>query len=138
MTREDLKQYQELLIEIDSLDVRIAEAYNTYRSPSIVSDGGEHGSEPGDPTVRAMHRVERLKAERATIQERIIEIEKFVSKINDPRERTICNLHYLTGYTWQVTCLRMRKHCSASMLIDYDRKWWKEYSEQNETITDKS
>lgn len=138
ITREDLKQYQELLIEIDSLDVRIAEAYNTYRSPSMMSDGSGHGSEPGDPTVRAMHRVERLKEERARLQERITEIEIFVSEIKDPREKAICNLHYLTGYTWQATCLRMRKHSSATMLIDYDRRWWKERSECTETITDDS
>jgi len=131
ITREDLKQYQELLIEIDSLDVRIAEAYNTYRSPSMMSDGSGHGSEPGDPTVRAMHRVERLKEERATVMERIIAIEKFVSEIDDPRERAICNLHYLTGYTWQATCLRMRKHCSASMLVNYDRQWWEKHESKS-------
>jgi hypothetical protein len=136
ITRDDLKKYQDLLIMIDSLDVEITETYNTYKSPAIISDGGGHASDPGNPTARAMHRIERLKAERARIQNQIEEIETFVSNIKDPRERAICNLHYLTGYTWSATCWRMRKHYSATMLIDYDRRWWQEHSREIETETE--
>ena len=126
ITRDDLRGYQELLIELDGYDVRIEQAYNTYKSPAMVSDGGGHSSDPGDPTARAYHRIENLKAERQRIQERINAIESFVASIEDPRERTICNLHYICGYTWQATCWRMRKHYSSPMLVRYDQQWWED------------
>ena len=126
ITRDDLRGYQELLIELDGYDVRIEQAYNTYKSPAMVSDGGGHSSDPGDPTARAYHRIEKLKAERQRIQERINAIESFVASIEDPRERTICNLHYICGYTWQATCWRMRKHYSSPMLVRYDQQWWED------------
>lgn len=126
ITRDDLRGYQELLIELDGYDVRIEQAYNTYKSPAMVSDGGGHNPDPGDPTARAYHRIENLKAERQRIQERINAIESFVASIEDPRERTICNLHYICGYTWQATCWRMRKHYSSPMLVRYDQQWWED------------
>ena len=132
ITRDDLRNYQELLIELDGYDARIEQAYNTYRSPAMSSDGGGHSSDPGDPTARAYHRIELLKAERQRIQERINAIESFVAAIEDPRERTICNLHYICGYTWQATCWRMRKHYSSPMLVKYDRQWWEDREQELE------
>lgn len=133
ITRDDLRNYQELLIELDGYDVRIAQAYNTYRSPTMSSDGGGHSSDPSDPTSRAFQRIEQLKADRQRVQEQINAIESFVSTIDDPRERTICNLHYICGYTWQATCWRMRKHYSSAMLVEYDRRWWDEQEKESET-----
>lgn len=133
ITRNDLLNYQELLIEIDALDARIESEYNTYKSPSMMSDGGGHNSDPSDPTARAMNRIDRLKEDRQRLLDRINELESFVQAITDPREKSICTLKYICGYTWQATCWRMRKHYSAGMLIEYDRRWWERFEKESES-----
>ena len=132
VTRDDLRNYQKMKIDLDSLDLQIETAYDTYKSPQLTSSGGSRQPDPGDPVSRALARIERLKQERANLVERMEEIEKFVQQIDDWYERAICRIHYIEGYTWEATCLHLRKHHSFGMVADYDRIWWKNRSQSDE------
>ena len=137
VTREDLHKYCELTNELDAKDLWIETLYNTYKSPQMTGDGSSHSSDPGNPVWYACQRIEKAKEARDELRKKIREIEEFVESIEDTRERTICTLHYLAGFNWEATCRQMRGHGSSSMLIEYDRIWWKNYedsrTEQNET-----
>ena len=124
VTREDLRKYCDYLNDLAAMDLRIETLYNTYRSPQMTGDGSSRPSSPGDPVWSAYQRIEKAKQAREDLREKIREIEDFVEAIEDPRERAICNLHYLSGYTWSATCYQLRKHYNGSMLIEYDRIWW--------------
>ncbi|MBR3308292.1 MAG: hypothetical protein IKG00_00080 [Lachnospiraceae bacterium] len=101
LTREDLSQYQSLIIARDSLTGQIKEYDQLSRS---------------DHTGRAARRIRSLEAQQKIIDERMEEIENFVDSIEDPEIRTICSLHYLDGLTWEATCIQVRKHSSAAVI----------------------
>ena len=130
VTREDLRRYCEYLNDLDAMDMRIESLYNTYKSPQISGDGSSHSSDPGNPVWSAYQRIERAKQAREELRKKITEIEDFVEAIDDPRERAICNLHYLSGFTWEATCYRMRKHYSVSVITSYDREWWQAHEQK--------
>jgi hypothetical protein len=134
ITREDLNRYIDYLSDLAAMDTRIESLYNTYRSPQMTGDGSSHSSDPGDPVWSAYQRIEKAKKAREELRAKIQEIEDFVEAIEDPRERAICNLHYLSGLTWSATCYQLRKHYSSTMLIDYDRNWWEEHQEKQENV----
>jgi hypothetical protein len=125
ITRDDLRNYTKMKLDLDSIDLQIESAYDTYKSPALSASGSSHSSDPGDPVTRALSRIESLKANRQKIVDRMIEIETFVECIEDWYERAICRLRYIEGYTWDATCYRLRKHHSSSAIIAYDREWWK-------------
>ena len=134
ITREDLRKYQEVLNELQGLDVAIEQAYNTYKSPAIMNDYHRTGQPNTDgPTPRALERIEKLKKKRLEIWEWLERVENGIEEIEDSRERTICRLHYICGYTWQATCIQMRKHSSTPMLVEYDRRYWEKREKERQT-----
>ena len=140
VTREDLKQYismKQYLVSV--LDPMIEDAYNTYHSPQLSAQNGSSGTrEPGDPVARAYHRLEKLRNQREILINQMIEIEEFVESIEDWYEKSILQLHYLEGYTWEATCLNLRKHHSLSVVTSYDAQWWKNYEENEKQKKEKT
>ncbi len=127
VTKNDLKEYQKMLLALESYDLQIAKAYDTYKSPALTANGTSRGADPGDPTARALDRIEKLRAARKILLQRILEIETFVDNIEDLYERAICQYHYIIGLTWDATCYQLRKHHSISVVFDYDSEWWADY-----------
>ena len=123
MNRSDLKEYLRNKLALQSLDIHTDCAYDTYKSPSFEAKN-TNKSDPQDPTMRALRRIEKLVEDRAEIQSKIEAVEDFVSKIDDGYEQAICRLHYLTGYSWEATCLYMRGHKSSAVIQEYDRRFW--------------
>ena len=128
--QNDLRGYQTLKKELESLDSLIEMTYNTYKSPSLTSSGAGHSNDPGDPVTRALVRINKLKAKRKELLARISEIEDFVDNVDDSRERTILNYKYMQGLTWRATCQTMQGHESYAMLMEYDRKWWESHQQE--------
>lgn len=124
VTRDDLKNYTKMRLDLESLDLQIEAAYDTYKSPQLSAQNGGGPRDPGDPVARALQRLEKLRAQRQELVQRMIEIEDFVSNIDDWYERAICRIHYIEGFTWEATCLRLRKHHSISVITSYDSAWW--------------
>ena len=118
-----------MLQELEQYDALIDEAYNTYKSPAL-SSNGSRSNDPSDPTVRALHKIERLKKERDDLLRKTEEIEDFAAGIDDIFERLICKYRYIAGYSWDATVYQLRKHHSISVVYDYDANWWKKYEEE--------
>ena len=117
--QNDLRGYQTLKKELESLDSLIELTYNTYKSPALTSSGAGHSNDPGDPVTRALVRINKLKAKRKELLARIREIEDFVDNVDDSRERTILNYKYMQGLTWRRAkpCKGMRvMRCSWSTI----------------------
>ena len=127
VTKNDLKEYQKMLLALESYDLQIAKAYDTYKSPALTANGTSRGADPGDPTARALDRIEKLRAARKILLQRILEIETLVDNIEDLYERALCQYHYIIGLTWDATCYQLRKHHSISVVFDYDSEWWADY-----------
>lgn len=140
VTRDDLKRYismKQYLVSV--LDPMIEDAYNTYHSPQLSAQNGSSGTrEPGDPVSRANRLLDKLRKTRENLISQMIEIEDFVDAIEDWYERAICQLHYLEGYTWEATCLNLRKHHSISVVTSYDAQWWKNYEENKKQKQEKT
>ena len=127
ITRDDLKHYQNMRLDLQSYDYQIEALYDTYRSPRMSADGASRESDPGDPTARAYRKIDRLKEKRRILINRMEMIEEFVESIEDNQERAICRYHYILGFTWEATCLQIRGHHSLSTVSAYDARWWSEF-----------
>ena len=71
--QNDLRGYQTLKKELESLDSLIELTYNTYKSPALTSSGAGHSNDPGDPVTRALVRINKLKAKRKELLAKINE-----------------------------------------------------------------
>ena len=129
VTKNDLKNYRKMLLELDQYDMLIEEAHNTYKSPALTSNG-TGSRRPSDPTTRALRRIERLEEQRDALLRKTEEIEDFADSIDDIFERLICKYRYIQGYTWDATVYQLRKHHSISVVFDYDANWWKKREEE--------
>ena len=115
MTREELNEYTHLETSLLAIRAEIEATYNTYKSPKFDWNFKNMSSNTG-PTPHALERIEKLKERCKEINERLLEIETFVNSIDDPSIRAICTLHYLSGYTWEGTCLKLRNHKGAAVV----------------------
>lgn len=107
VTREELRKYQFLKLEITTMQVQIEAMYIPVGSPPTEIIGAR-STTPGDPTAEAVQRIEALQermrkkiAEYVELTERI---EMFVETVDDGYVRSIIRLHFLIGLTWRKTC----------------------------------
>ena len=124
ITRNDLKNYQKMKILLSDLDEEIEYAYNTYKSPSLSSDGSGRSLSANSPVERALRHIKRLDDKRSEILSKISACNDFVDSIDDYLVQAICRDHYLKGYTWEATCLHLRKHSSTSVVIEMANKYF--------------
>lgn len=106
MTIEKLEQYKGLTSEMQALRDQIDSLYDTYRSPQLMSDGG-HSMSVSSPTERAVAKILKLKE---TYQQKydetadlLLQVENWLSQVEDPEIRSIIRFHYVLGYSWQRT-----------------------------------
>lgn len=108
MTVEKLEQYKGLTSEMKALRDQIDSLYDTYRSPQLMSDGGSHSmSAAGSPTERAVAKILKLKE---TYQQKcdetadlLLQVENWLSQVEDPEIRSIIRFHYILNRSWQQT-----------------------------------
>lgn len=62
ITRETLEHARRQGIELAEIEERIAQSYNTYRSPSFSKQRTSQKGNPADPTASAMYAREKLRA----------------------------------------------------------------------------
>ena len=106
MTIEKLEQYRGLTTEMKALSQQITSLYDTYRSPKLMSDGG-HSMSVSSPTERAVAKILKLKE---TYQQKydeaadlLLQVENWLSQVEDPEIRSIIRLHYILNRSWQQT-----------------------------------
>lgn len=128
VTKKDLKEYQNMLILLDELNDEIEQEYNTYKSPAFnrISSGSSHSNH--SPQERALQRIQKLEKKRDDLKEQLEAIEDYVYSISDPMVMAICICHFLKGYTWEATCVHLRKHHSTSVVIEMVNKYFREHA----------
>lgn len=105
MTIKKLEAYRGLTSEIKGLREQIDSLYDTYRSPQFMSDG--HSMNVGSPTEDAASKIITLKAicskkiEEAS--DLLLEVENWLSTVEDSEIRSICRHHYILNKSWQQT-----------------------------------
>lgn len=110
ITKEELRNYRKLRVEIAALEAEIRAMYSPVGSPptEII---GSRGNTPGDPTAQTVYRIEgkreKLEAKIAEYLELTERIEQFVEEIDDLTVKSIVRLHFLVGYSWRQTCVRV-------------------------------
>lgn len=107
MTVEKLEAYRGLTSEIKGLREQIDSLYDTYRSPQLMSDGGSHSMSVSSPTERAVAKILKLKK---TYQQKydeaadlLLQVENWLSQVEDPEIRSIIRFHYILNRSWQQT-----------------------------------
>ena len=95
----DLKDYRHLLKEIRTIDEELEWIYFPVSSPNGKTSGS-HGSEPSDPTARAVRKAARLKERRARLQAKVEAIDWWLLNLEDHQLAAICRAHYVLGRTW--------------------------------------
>lgn len=105
MTIEKLERYKGLTFEMKALRDQIDSLYDTYRSPQLMSDA--HSMSVGSPVETAVNKVLELK----TVYEQkyeeaaglLLEVENWLSQVEDPEIRSIVRFHYVLNKSWVQT-----------------------------------
>lgn len=107
MSIEKLEAYKGLTSEMKALRDQIDSLYDTYRSPQFFSEGGSHSSNVGSPVEDAVNRILKLKdiydhkySEAAGL---LLEVENWLSQVEDPEIRSIIRFHYVLNKSWVQT-----------------------------------
>ena len=133
MTIKELSQYIWLKEKKDSLEKFKESQYYPYRSPSFERIGSSPLS-PGDPTVDAVHRIEkdgwRVDEEIAELGKRIDAIIDWISAIEDPEVSAIMNYHYLQGKTWRDISKLMYNSDAKQTAYSIWARWCREHSDK--------
>lgn len=107
MTIEKLENYKGLVAEMHSLSESIDSLYDTYRSPQFCRNGGSHSNNVWSPVEDAVNRILKLKdlydhkySEAANL---LLEVEAWLSTVDDPEIRSIVRFHYVLNKSWVQT-----------------------------------
>lgn len=116
MTIEKLENYKGLVAEMRSLKESIDSLYNTYRSPQLMSDGGSHSMNTGSPTENAVNKILKLKKiynnKYSEATNLLLEVEAWLSQVEDPEIRSIIRFHYILNRSWQQTSTEIYGYAS--------------------------
>lgn len=106
MTVEKLEAYRGLTSEIKGLREQIDSLYDTYRSPQF-SDEGSHSMNTSNPTESAVSKILELKSiydhKYAAAAELLLEVENWLSTIENSEIRSIIRFHYILNKSWVQT-----------------------------------
>lgn len=106
MSIEKLEAYRGLTSEMQALSQQITSLHDTYRSPQVMSNGS-HSMSVSSPTESAVGKI--LKLEEIYRQKYevaaglLLEVENWLSQVEDPEIRSIARFHYVLGYSWERT-----------------------------------
>jgi hypothetical protein len=127
MTIDDLRKYQSLKNEIESLEQERMSFYYPIQSPAA---NGSHSTTPGNPTERAVHQIERIDEmidmKIQMLRDKVEEIEHWIDTVDDHEVHSIVRWHYLLGLTWNETA----RHMTIGMTGDNCRMIIKRYFEK--------
>ena len=126
MTLEKLEQYKGLTFEMKALRDQIDSLYDTYRSPQLMSDGG-HSMNVSSPTESAVAKILKLKE---TYQQKydetadvLLQVEKWLSRVEDPEIRSIIRFHYILNRSWVQTSTELygypSYYCARKKVMRY-------------------
>lgn len=107
MTIEKLENYRGLVAEMHSLSESINSLYDTYKSPQFCRNGGSHSNNVWSPVESAVEKILKLKNlydhKYSAAANLLLEVEAWLSQVEDPEIRSIIRFHYILNRSWQQT-----------------------------------
>lgn len=107
MTIEKLENYRGLVAEMHSLSESINSLYDTYKSPQFCRNGGSHSNNVWSPVESAVEKILKLKDlydhKYSEADNLLLEVEAWLSQVEDPEIRSIIRFHYILNRSWQQT-----------------------------------
>ena len=108
ITKEDLRMYRDLKLEIDVIQRQIDALYTPVSSVPLTSSGGTHSTTPSNPTERAVFRIDaqrkKLEHKQEELQDLTDRIDDWINEMDDHLVASIVRLHFVCGLTWRQTC----------------------------------
>ena len=110
LTIEELKNYRYLQMQAQAIQEQIRQMYVPISSPQL-SQIGTKSNVPGDPTLQAFYKIERLNRE---LEEKVNEIAvqmkrilDWVDTIDNPEIQIIIRWHFMNGLSWKETARKI-------------------------------
>lgn len=125
VTKQMLKDYKNMKLDLQSLDEERRYVYNTYRSPSFKSEGFGGAGNPSSPVERAQIQLQRIDDKRDKLITEMHEIEEHVEMVTDPRMRSILRYKYILCYSWESTASIM--NMSESHIRSCERQYFEDH-----------
>lgn len=125
VTKQMLKDYKNMKLNLQSLDEERRYVYNTYHSPSFRSDGFGGAGNSSSPVERAQIQLQRIDDKRNRLISQMHEIEEHVEAVSDQRMRSILRYKYILCYSWESTASIM--NMSESHIRTCERQYFEEH-----------
>lgn len=111
ITLRDLENYKGMLSELEALEQERQWAYFPVSSPNGREQIGQRGNSVSDPTAAALDKLEKLDVritkKRDEVAEQLAGILDWLDTVDDAELRAIIHWHYLQGYDWKKTNLKV-------------------------------
>lgn len=109
MTIDELREYRFIKAKIVAINAEIEASYHPVGSPAPkeVISGVSSVRPAGDPTKKAVDRIEALNSQLDKLQAEATRIETWVDAINDRMISALIQTHYLAGYSWRQTARKI-------------------------------
>lgn len=121
--KEALRSYRMLRANIEAIEKEIESLYYPISSVPMSSDGAGRNSLPGNPTERAVWRIQKEKARLENKLEELEavkdQIDHYIDNCPDPEAAVIMRYHYVQGMSWRET----DKAITKTWYSDFSRKY---------------
>ena len=111
MTKEELKQYRHLGLELERLDDTIARLQSEIESPKcqIITDMPRGGNPPTmeDKIAKLLDIQDVYNRQWDKLIDLRRQIELAIVSVKDSRERTLLGYRYIDGLSWEEICVKM-------------------------------
>ena len=111
MTKDELREYVKLKIELKSIEEQYEELKTEIESPkiSIVNDmsRGGKGFDFTDKVEKLIDLQKKYYNIRNDTIRKCAEIENAIETLSDPTERSLMRYKYINGLTWEEVCVKI-------------------------------
>lgn len=140
ITKEDLRLYLSRKHKLKVLEEELKAIYESSPKPKEVQGGKSSVRTPSDPTAdkarRAGEMRDRIQRQAQELEDMTAAIEDFSTQIDDPIVGAIIRWHYIRGYSWAQTCMKVYGHPNGQAVRMAVNRWFKkrerEQSHDNE------
>lgn len=110
MTKERLRKYRDLRLELNQIEQKVETMESTLFSPKIQRITGMPSAPSGDGNAKESLMAEHIelleyyKVKKAELKAEQLAIEKAIESL-EYRDRTVLRLYYIDGLTWEQVCV---------------------------------
>ncbi|MGP1376415.1 MAG: hypothetical protein ACTTKS_02395 [Bulleidia sp.] len=103
ITREVLKNYKKMKLELQLLNKEREYIYDTYRSPAFNGEVSDGIKKTDSPVERAVAKLQKIDEKRGELIAEMMKVEDQVDMVEDQLIRPILQYRYIFGFSWKAT-----------------------------------